>query len=117
MALRCLIVDDSGEFLASARALLSAQGVDVVGLASSAGEALRLAERRRPDVVLVDVELGEEDGLALARELAASVSSSSVVLISAHPEEELRDLLAESAAAGFLAKTALSAAGIAELVG
>jgi len=116
VALRCLIVDDSEAFLASASGLLSAQGLEVVGLASSRAEALRLAERLRPDVTLVDVELGEEDGLEVARELAGRAPASRVVLISTHPQDELGEVIAESPAAGFLAKTALSAAAIAELV-
>jgi len=116
VALRCLIVDDSEAFLASASALLSAQGLEVVGLASSRAEALRLAERLRPDVTLVDVELGVEDGLQLARELAGRVPSSRVVLISTHPQDELGEVIADSPASGFLGKTALSAAAIAELV-
>jgi two-component system, NarL family, nitrate/nitrite response regulator NarL len=116
VALRCLIVDDSEAFLASARALLSAQGLEIVGVASTYAEALRLAERLRPDVTLVDVEFGEEDGLEVARELAGRVPASRVVLISTHPQDELGEVIAESPAAGFLAKTALSAAAIAELV-
>jgi two-component system, NarL family, nitrate/nitrite response regulator NarL len=115
VALRCLIVDDSEEFLASAKRLLSAQGLAVVGVASSDVEAVRLAERLLPDVALVDVELGEEDGLEVARRLAERVPSSRVVLISSHPEDELGDLLAGNPAASFLPKTALSAAAIAEL--
>ena len=117
MALRCLIVDDSEEFLASAKRLLSAQGLAVVGVASSGVEAVRLAERLLPDVALVDVELGEEDGLDVARRLAKHVPPSQVVLISSHPEDEIGDLLAGNPAAGFLPKTALSAAAITDLVG
>jgi two-component system nitrate/nitrite response regulator NarL len=117
VALRCLIVDDSEEFLASARRLLSAQGVAVVGVASSGVEAVRLAEELLPDVALVDVELGEEDGIEVARRLAECVPSSRVVLISSHPEDELGDLLVGNTAAGFLSKTELSAAAIAKLVG
>jgi DNA-binding NarL/FixJ family response regulator len=117
VALRCLIVDDSEEFLASARRLLSAQGLAVVGVASSGVEAVQLAEQLLPDVALVDVELGEEDGIEVARRLAERAPSSRVVLISSHPEDELGDLLVGNPAAGFLPKTALSAAAIAELVG
>jgi DNA-binding NarL/FixJ family response regulator len=117
VALRCLIVDDSEEFLASARRLLCAQGVAVVGVASSGVEAVRLAEQLLPDVALVDVELGEEDGIEVARRLAERAPSSRVVLISSHPEDELGDLLVGNQAAGFLPKTALSAAAIAALVG
>jgi two-component system, NarL family, nitrate/nitrite response regulator NarL len=116
VALRCLIVDDSETFLVSASALLSAQGLEVVGLASSRAEALRLAEQLWPDVTLVDVELGEEDGLEVARELAGRVPASRVVLISAHAQDELGEVIGESPAARFLAKTALSAAAIADLV-
>jgi DNA-binding NarL/FixJ family response regulator len=117
VALRCLIVDDSDEFLASARRLLSAQSLDVVGVASSGAETLRLAVELRPDVALVDVHLGEEDGLELARQLAEQAPSTRIVLISTHSEDDLAELLAGTPAAGFLAKTALSAAAIAELVG
>jgi two-component system nitrate/nitrite response regulator NarL len=117
VALRCLIVDDGEEFLASAERLLSAQGLAVVGVASSGVEAVRLAGRLLPDVALVDVGLGEEDGLDVARRLAERVPSSRVVLISSHPEDELGDLLAGNPAAGFLPKTALSAAAITQFVG
>jgi two-component system, NarL family, nitrate/nitrite response regulator NarL len=118
VALRCLIVDDSEEFLASASRLLEAQGLEVVGRASSGVEAFELAAERRPDVALVDVQLGDEDGREVARSLAMVVRSTRVVLISAYPEEELPPgLLAGSSAVGFLAKTALSAAAIRELLG
>jgi two-component system, NarL family, nitrate/nitrite response regulator NarL len=117
VALRCLIVDDSEEFLASAERLLSAQGLAVVGVASSGVEAVRLARRLLPDVALVDVELGEEDGVDVARRLAKHAPSSRVVLISSHPEDELGDLLAGNPAVGFLPKTALSAAAITQFVG
>ena len=80
--LSCLIVDDGEEFLASAARLLSVQGVTVVGRASSGDEALRLAEALSPDVALVDVELGDEDGIDLARRLVLAGSSATVILIS-----------------------------------
>jgi DNA-binding NarL/FixJ family response regulator len=54
---RCLLVDDNEAFLFSASRLLESQGVDVVGQARTSSEALRLARRLRPDVVLVDVLL------------------------------------------------------------
>ena len=117
MALRCLIVDDNEEFLVSASGLLSAQGLEIVGVASSGTDAVRQAEMLRPDVALVDVQLGEEDGLELARQLTATVPATRVVLISTHSQDDLTELIAESSAAGFLAKTALSAAAIAELGG
>jgi len=109
MSLRLLIVDDSDEFLASAARLLEAQGMSVVGCATSSDEAIRLIEELAPDVVLVDVELGEEDGVDLARALTARAPSTTAILISAHDREEL-GLLANGVE--FLPKASLGAAAI-----
>src|SRR6202035_2571761 len=90
------------------------QGVFVVGVASTTAEALGRAEELRPDVVLVDVKLAGESGFECARRLdqyAAEVEAA-VILISTHAEEDLADLIAESPAAGFLAKSELSADAI-----
>jgi DNA-binding NarL/FixJ family response regulator len=116
VAVRCLIVDDSVEFLASATRLLEAQGMNVVGRARSADEALGLVERMHPHVVLVDIELGAEDGVELSRQLAECAPSSRVVLISAHEQEEVAELLADCPAIGFLPKTRLSAGAISKLL-
>lgn len=118
--MRCLLVDDNAGFLASARALLAGQGVLVVGTASTGAEALRAAAVLRPDVVLVDVALGAEDGFELARRLAAGgggQAGAAVIMISAAAGADYADLVAASPAAGFLAKTELSAAGIAKILG
>jgi two-component system nitrate/nitrite response regulator NarL len=115
--LRCLLVDDNEQFLDSATRLLESQGIEVVGRASSGAEALRLAEDLAPDIVLVDVELGEEDGIELARRLTVVTGSPCVALISTHPEEEIEDMIADSSAVGFLPKTALSADAIRALLG
>ena len=114
--LTCLIVDDSEAFLASATRLLSLQGVAVVGRASSGSEALRIAAALSPDVALVDVELGTEDGIELARQLTSAGSAPAVILISLRDRNELAELIAESGAAGFLRKDALDAQAIAELL-
>lgn len=115
MILTCLIVDDSEEFLASAARLLSLQGVSIVGQASSTDEALRLAEVLSPDVALVDVELGDEDGIALARRLTTGGLSAIVILISLRDRDELTELIAESGAIGFLRKDDLDAHAVADL--
>ena len=117
MRLRCLIVDDSDSFLASASRLLAAQGVEVVGCASSGAEALQLARKLEPDVALVDVQLGREDGLELTRRLAATVPVTRVILISSHSQNELAELVSDSPAAGFLPKASLGADAIVELLG
>ncbi len=117
VSLRCLIVDDNEAFLSSASRLLESQGVDVVGSARTSSEALRLAQRLRPDVMLVDVLLGEERGLDLAKRLGELPRAAPVILISTHTADELEELLADSPAVGFLSKKALSAAAVARLVG
>jgi DNA-binding NarL/FixJ family response regulator len=116
MGRRCLIVDDNEDFLASASRLLKSQGLEVVGCASSGRQALKLAEKHEPDVVLVDVELGDEDGVVVAEQLRAHSPSSSVILISAYDREELAELVG-SATHRFLPKNRLSAAAIAKLAG
>ena len=107
-AIRILVVDDSRHFLDAARGVLERDGVTVVGVASASADAMRLAVELRPDVILVDVDLGDESGLCLAEELVAAVDAR-VVLISVYPESEIADLVAASPAAGFVAKSKLSA--------
>jgi two-component system nitrate/nitrite response regulator NarL len=116
VALRCLIVDDNEEFLDSASRLLAAQGLEVVGRASSGAEAVRLVRTLGPDVALVDVQLGDEDGLEVTRRLAADARETQIILISTHSENELAELIVGCPAVGFLAKAALGAHAIAEIL-
>ena len=110
MTLRSLLVDDNAGFLAAARELLEREGVDVVGIASTIEDAARLAGSLRPDVCLVDIDLGDESGFDLARQLAERGDRSPrVVLISAYPERDFTDMIADSPAIGFLPKPELSA--------
>jgi DNA-binding NarL/FixJ family response regulator len=115
VALRCLIVDDSQEFLLSATRLLESQGFEVVGSATSSELALELAASLEPDLALVDVELSDEDGIALGNELAG-IASTRVVLISAYEQDEFADLISESQAVGFLPKRDLGATAIVDLL-
>jgi DNA-binding NarL/FixJ family response regulator len=105
--LRSLIVDDSETFLASARRLLESQSVEIVGTATSGAEALDLAVALSPDLALVDVELGEEDGVALAGELRSRSPETRVILISTYGSDEMQDLISTSSAIGFLPKSRL----------
>jgi DNA-binding NarL/FixJ family response regulator len=114
VALRCLIVDDNREFLAVARNLLEQEGINVVGVASSSTEAIQQAKELRPDVILVDVYLGEESGLDLALLLddAAYGIESTVILVSTYADADLADVVAASPAVGFLSKSDLSGRAI-----
>jgi DNA-binding NarL/FixJ family response regulator len=118
LPIRCLIVDDNRPFLEAARVLLEREGVSVVGLALTGAEALRDTDALRPDIVLVDVSLGEESGFDVARRLLAPERENKtvVVLISTRSEGELTELIAESPAAGFVSKAELSANAIQRIV-
>jgi DNA-binding NarL/FixJ family response regulator len=113
--LRCLIVDDNVSFREEMCDLLAEQGLDVVGGAGSAADAHRQIAALRPDVALIDIDLGGESGLELVRQLhenPGQVAIPQVILISTHDEAEYSDLIEASSALGFLAKIDLSAAAI-----
>ena len=115
--MRCLIVDDSTDFVEAARYLLEHGGITVVGVASTSAEALRCFEEQRPDVTLVDVHLGSENGLELAEQLHRfGLPAPPVILISTHAEQDLADMIATSPAIGFLGKIALTPDAIRDLV-
>lgn len=114
MAVRCLIVDDSGCFRAAASGLLARDGVTVVGVASTGAEAQRKYRELRPDIALVDVDLGDENGVDVARKLArrAAGAGARVVLMSAHTDDEFTDWIAANPKLSFITKSALSGAAI-----
>jgi DNA-binding NarL/FixJ family response regulator len=119
MTVRCLIVDDNAAFLRASHALLVCQGISVVGTARTAAEGVSMATELEPDVVLVDIDLGDESGLDLARELnsAAGDNHAKVILISTHPEDDFADLISATPALGFIAKADLSCQAIIDLLG
>jgi two-component system, NarL family, nitrate/nitrite response regulator NarL len=104
--LRTLLVDDSQAFLDSARRLLESQDLEIVATANDGAEARELAAALSPDLALVDVELGGEDGIALAAEIRSTTTR--VVLISSYSREEMRGLLTADPAIDFLPKSLLS---------
>ena len=116
MSVRCLIVDDSVRFLDVARSLLSRDGIEVVGTATTSSEALGEIDRLRPDVVLVDVSLGEESGFDLSRTIADRRDPPSVVLISTRAEEDYAPLIAAFPVLGFIPKSRLSPERVRQLL-
>ena len=89
----------------------------MVGVASNSAEALQQVRALRPDLILVDIGLGEESGFDLARLLARDGPGGEVILISAGAEADYAELIAESPAAGFLVKSELSARAIGRILG
>jgi two-component system, NarL family, nitrate/nitrite response regulator NarL len=117
MPITCLIVDDSPAFLSAATQLLEAEGISVVGVASTATAAVVHTKQTRPDVALVDVHLGEEDGFEVAQLLASLPGGGpAVILVSGDAREGFCDRIAASSALGFIAKLDLSAHEIDKLL-
>ena len=115
MRLRCLIVDDNASFRREMGGLLLEEGLDVVGGAGSVPEARRQIAELRPDVALIDIDLGGESGFELSRQLREAQGQDPgphLILISTHDDTEYADLIKASSAIGFLAKVELSAATI-----
>jgi CheY-like chemotaxis protein len=115
---RCLIVDDSAEFRDAASAMLERAGISVVGKATNSAEALRYYEDFHPDVALVDIDLGGEDGFVLAEQLARASAASklAVILVSTYAESDLAEMIDASPAVGFLQKFSLSPDAIRHLL-
>jgi DNA-binding NarL/FixJ family response regulator len=118
VTLSVLIVDDSNVFLDVARELLTRDGLEVLGEASTIAQALALAPELRPDVILIDINLGDESGFELARRLHESDGDgpSAMILTSTHSQADFAELIEESPANGFLAKHKLSGAALLEIL-
>jgi DNA-binding NarL/FixJ family response regulator len=112
-----LIVDDHDVFRASARALLEAEGFDVVGEAADGAGAVAAVAVLRPEIVLLDVQLPDLDGLAVAEQLAAAEDSPAVVLISSRDAAAYGPRLQGTRARGFIPKSGLSGEALAALIG
>lgn len=113
VSLRCLIVDDNASFLKAAGGLLEREGLRVVGVASNGAEALTCARALRPDVILLDIALGAESGLDIARRLVeADPDGARVIMISTHAEADFADLIDATPVAGFVPKSELSASAV-----
>src|SRR5689334_19072240 len=111
-----LIVDDHGEFRAAARELLEAGGFAVIGEAAEGMAAIEAVAALRPAVVLLDVQLPGLDGIAVAERVAARPDPPAVVLISSRRAAVYGSRLAQAPARGFIAKSELSGAALAELL-
>lgn len=119
MATRALIVDDNPGFVEAARKLLERQGIVPVGVASTGAEAIQQVAELRPDVTLIDIDLGAESGFEVARLLAQAPghASSPSILMSSHRADDFADLICASPALGFISKMDLSAKAIHSFLG
>jgi DNA-binding NarL/FixJ family response regulator len=110
---RILIVDDHENFRRTARALLEAGGFEVVGEAADGKSAMVEAERLRPELVLLDIQLPDIDGFEVAARLAGVSNPPTVVLTSSRDESSYRRRLAQSPVRAFIPKSDLSGKALA----
>ena len=111
-----LIVDDHADFRELARAVLEAEGFDVVGEASDGAGGLRAAHELVPDLVLLDVNLPDTDGFAVAEQLTGAPHPFAVVITSTRDAADVADRVRACGARGFVPKGELSGAALAALV-
>lgn len=111
-----LIVDDHAAYRRSARALLEAEGFEVVGEAADGYSAISQVATLHPRIVLLDIQLPDMDGFAVARQLAAAPDPPAVILTSTRDARDYRRRLISSPALGFVPKGELTAEVLAGLV-
>jgi DNA-binding NarL/FixJ family response regulator len=102
-----LIVDDHPSFRKSARAVLEAEGFDVVGEAEDGQEALDAIRALVPDVVLLDVQLPDANGFDLCEQICEECEPD-VILVSSRDATDYNGLIEGSPARGFISKADLS---------
>ena len=112
-----LIVDDHPAFRAAASALLGAAGFDVVGEAFDGASALEAVSELRPEIVLLDVQLPDVDGFAVAEQLSQAGPRPAIVLTSSRSIASLRWRLDSNRAWSFIPKSDLSGEALAAVVG
>jgi len=102
--MRVLIVDDHPMVREGVRSMLEPAGVQIAGEAGTGEDALRMAAALEPDVVLLDLELPDLDGLAVLRRLKAFERPIAVLVVTMHDDPALVRRAVEGGAAGYVLK-------------
>ena len=105
--IKVVLVDDHAVVRAGLKAVLgSAKDIQVIGEGSSGNDALALADRLDPDVIIMDLSMGEKDGATATRELVAKGVRSKILILTMHAEDSYLVALLEAGASGYLVKSA-----------
>ncbi len=100
-----LLVDDHALFLQSLKVLLSAKGYDVLGTASNGLDALRQARLLSPELILMDIDMPEADGLIATRLIKAELPQIKIVMLTVSSSDEYLFEAIRSGACGYLLKS------------
>ena len=101
---RVLIVDDHRTFAELLAGALAASGMDVLGTAHSAAQAIAMAQELQPDVVVMDIEMPREDGLSATRRLREVAPHTAVAVVTAHRDPEWVVRAGHAGASAFIPK-------------
>jgi DNA-binding NarL/FixJ family response regulator len=101
---RVLVVDDHRTFAEMLSGALETGGMTPVGVASSAAEAVAMAEELRPDIVVMDIQMGRDDGLAVTRRIRELVPDTVVAVVTAHRDPDWVVRSAQAGASAFIPK-------------
>jgi two-component system, NarL family, response regulator NreC len=105
--IKVVLVDDHAVVRAGLKAVLgSAKDIQVIGEGSNGKEAISLAQRLDPDVIVMDLSMGEMDGATATKELAALKARAKVLILTMHAEDSYLVPLLEAGASGYLVKSA-----------
>ena len=105
--IRVVLADDHAVVRAGLKAVLGvARDIEVIGEAKTGREAVALAERFKPDVVVMDLSMPELDGTAATKEIVEKGLTTRVLVLTMHAEEDYLVPLMEAGAAGYLVKSA-----------
>jgi two-component system response regulator DegU len=102
--IRLLLADDHRMLREGLHRSMAEQGFSVVGEAADGAQAVDLAHRLRPDVVLMDVTMPELDGVGATREIRAALPEVRVVMLTMHADEDVLASAIRAGASGYLVK-------------
>ena len=105
--IRVVLADDHAVVRAGVKAVLStAKDIQVIGEGSNGREAVNLVERLKPDVLVMDLSMGEMDGITAAKEITEKKLATKVLILTMHAEEAYLVKVLEAGASGYLVKSA-----------
>ena len=103
-AVRVLLCDDHQVFAEALAGLLAADGLEIVGVVGRVGDVVQAAAGHRPDVVLMDYELPDGDGVSACRAVKAVLPDAAVVLLTSNADEDVLLAAIEAGASGYVTK-------------
>ena len=101
-----LLVDDHATMRAGFRMILEASGIDIAGEAATGREAVALAASVDPDVVFMDVQMPDMDGIEATRQIVSSGSRAAIVIVTTFDRDDYLFAALDAGASGFLLKNA-----------